>query len=174
MRMIKSLVSLAFLAALPLMAQEGLSYENPQNGTFRFVQNQELSTPKRIVLDLMGVEAPEGNGMAFILDGHVATQWAPVKDSTFLSNGTVLDIGTAPSGLQVRVAGHTFQGLVSQKTILSPVSLNGKLATLALELKEGATLTTENLSPKCVKARVTLKDGSLQDVELVFGKVGIK
>lgn len=174
MRMIKSLVSLAFLAALPLMAQEGLSYENPQTGTFRFVQNQELSTPKRIVLDLMGVEAPEGNGMAFILDGHTATQWVPVTGSTFVANGSVLNVGNAPSGLQARVAGHTLQGLVSQKSIIRPVSLNGKLATLALERAEGATLTVESLSPKCVKARVTLKDGSLQDVELVFGKLLVK
>ena len=36
-----------------------------------------MSTPKRLVLDLVGMEAPVGHGMAFILDGHTATQWAP-------------------------------------------------------------------------------------------------
>ncbi len=114
-----------------------LTYADPTSGSFQLKKNTGLSTPTRLVLDLVAVNAGQGAGVAFhvTLDTTRAT-WAKVQDSDpeYVRNGTVFTLGTGSTALKGKVKGATLQVVVSQKGLAGSPMLNGPLATIALNL----------------------------------------
>lgn len=147
-----------------------LSYTDPTTGMYRLVKNAALSSPTHLVLDLTGVGAPSGAGVAFTFtaDATRAT-WAKVTgtDAEYVQNGAVLNLGTAPLALKGKVAGATLTGAVGQKGLGASLALNGVLARVALDFKAGAPLGAVSLTSP--KAQILQADGTIATVSVTLG-----
>lgn len=147
-----------------------LVYTNPTTDTYRLVKNDGLSTTTHLVLDVTGVGAPTGVGIAFTytVDTTRAT-WAKVAgtDAEYIQAGDVFTLGSTPLGLKGKVATTTLTGGLGQKGTGSPVALNGALARVALDLKTGAPTGTATLTAP--KAQIIAADGTITTVTVVPG-----
>lgn len=152
-----------------------LSYANPTTGTYRLVKNDGLSTATHLVLDVTGVSAPSGVGIAFTytVDTTRAT-WAKVTgtDAEYIQAGDVFALGSAPLGLKGKVVTTTLTGGLGQKGSGSPVALNGVLARVALDLKSGAPVGAATLTAP--KAQIIAADGTITDVVVVPGTLSAR
>jgi len=159
-------------APAPVPPAAALAYTNPTTGTYRLVKNDTLSTATHLVLDVTGVGAPSGAGIAFTctVDTTRAT-WAKVvgTDAEYIQKGDVFTLGNVPIGIKGKVATATLTAGLGQKGIVSPVpvALNGVLARVALDLKTGAPVGTTTLTSPM--ARIIAVDGTITDVTVVPG-----
>ncbi len=147
-----------------------LSYTNPTTGAYRLMKNDTLSTATHLVLDLTGVGASSGAGIAFTLTVDTArVTWVKVNDgdAEYVENGAVLNLGTAPLALKGKVATTTLTGVVGQKGTGSSLSLNGALARVALDLKPFVSVGAATLASP--KARILAADGTITDVTVTPG-----
>ena len=117
-----------------------IAYTDPAPGTpFRFVKNASLSTSTHLVLDLVSDQATPSNGLAFdvsLINASGVVAWAKVasSDATYVRNGAVFDLGSAPNGIAATVSSAQLKAVVGQKGIASPKNLNlGVLASVALD-----------------------------------------
>lgn len=149
-----------------------LVYTNPTTGTYRLVKNDGLSTATHLVLDVTGVGAPSGAGIAFTytVDTTRAT-WAKVTgtDAEYIQAGDVFTLGSVPIGIKGKVATTTLTGGLGQKGIVSPapVALTGVMARVALDLKSGAPVGAATLTSP--KAQIIAADGTITTVTVVPG-----
>lgn len=149
-----------------------LSYTDPTTGMYRLVRNPVSSTSTHLVLDLTGVGAPVGAGIAFTFTVDTAgATWSKVtaSDTDYIQNGTVLTLGSAPLALTGKVATTTLIGALGLKGTSSSVALNGVLARVALDLKSGAAPGVVTLASP--KAQVLASDGSISMVSITLGTV---
>lgn len=163
----KSATATVTVTAAPATA---LAYTNPTTGTYRLLKNTTLSTSTHLVLDVTGVGAPSGSGIAFTytVDTTRAT-WAKVAggDPEYIKQGSVFDLGSAPLGLKGKVATATLTGGLGQKGAGAPVSLTGVLASVALDLKAGAPTGTATLTAPT--AQIIDAGGAITTVTVVPG-----
>lgn len=141
--------SLAAVALLSLTAcgasssATAFSYADPTAGEYQLRRNASLSTATHLVLDLWGPTAT-GSGVSVALSTDSAKAvWANVAASdaagTWIQNGTQFTLGTAPQIIKATVAGNVLKATVAQKGTKNPVSLNGPLLRVALDLKADVT-----------------------------------
>lgn len=163
----KSATATVTVTTAPVTA---LAYTNPTTGAYRLVKNDDLSTATHLVLNVTGVGAPSGVGIAFTytVDTTRAT-WAKVTgtDAEYIQAGDVFTLGSAPIGIKGKVATTTLTGGLGQKGIGSPVALNGVLARVALDLKSGAPAGAATLTSP--KAQIIAADGTITTVTVVSG-----
>ena len=147
-----------------------LAWTDPVNGTYQLKKNAGLSTATHLVLDLTGVNAPTGTGIAFTLSADTAAvTWAKVAaaDPELIQNGAVLALGTGVQALRGKATGALLQGVTAKKGLGSAVPLSGVLARVAVDLKPGVAKGAVALS--ATKAQVLLADGSLSLVTIAAG-----
>jgi hypothetical protein len=147
-----------------------LAWTDPASGTYQLKKNAGLSTATHLVLDLTGVGAPSGTGIAFTLSADAAfATWAKVAaaDTELIQNGAVIVLGTGVQAFRGKATGALLQGVTAKKGLGGAVSLNGVLARVALDLKAGAAKGAVTLS--ATKAQVLLADGSLSPVTITAG-----
>ena len=121
---------------------------------FRFNQNAGLSTPTRLVLDLMGPETQAGRGVAFTLAAGPGVAWDPMPagGAGFLEN-VAFDLGSGIALLKTAVTGGTLQAMVFQKGPGGARALGGPICRVALVGSGGApgtiplTVTTFQVLP---------------------------
>ncbi len=151
-------------------AATALAWTDPVSGTYQLKKNAGLSTATHLVLDLTGVGAPAGSGLAFTLSADAAfATWTKVAaaDTELIQNGTVLALGTGVLALRGKATGALLQGVTAKKGLGGAVALNGVLARVALDLKAGAARGAVALA--ATKAQVLLADGSLSAVGIAAG-----
>lgn len=158
----------------PVVYATTLAYTDPGPGSFQLKKNTGLSTPTRLVLDLVAVNAGNGAGVAVHLstDGLRAA-WSKVADGDpeFVRNGSVFTLGTGTPALKGKVNGNTLQFVVSQKGLAGSPVLNGTLATVALSLKSSVMPGPVSLDVVSGKAQVLLATGNTPVLALEKGTI---
>ena len=141
------------VATIQVTSQRALEYTDPAPGNyFRFVKNTALSTPERLVLNLVATgQAGQCAGIAFTLslNNANAANWAKVEpaDTMPVQNGAVFNLGSAPTGLKATHEAARLKAVIAQKGVGNLVDLNsGVLARVALELNAGAAKGTVALN----------------------------
>jgi hypothetical protein len=177
---IKRFAHLAALALLSLAACEGntsataLSYVDPAGGDYQLKRNAVLSTDKHLVLDLWG-PAATGSGVSVALNADsFGTSWANVAAAdpaeTLVQNGTQFQLGAAPQIVKATVSGGLLKATVAQKGTGHPVSLNGPLLRVALDLKPLlAAGTTIPLTADAARCRVLDAAGAVTPITISVG-----
>lgn len=149
-----------------------LTYSDPTTGSFQLKKNTGLSTPTRLVLDLVAVNAGQGAGVAFhlTLDTTRAT-WAKVQDSDpeYVRNGSVFNLGTGSTALKGKVKGSILQVVVSQKGLAGSPMLNGTLATIALNLPSNLLPGPISLDTVSGKMQVLSSTGDTPTIAIAKG-----
>jgi hypothetical protein len=149
-----------------------LAYTDPTSGTYQLKKNTTLSTPTHLVLDLVATSAGSGTGVAFHLTADTTrVTWAKVQsaDAQLVQNGAVFTLGGGVAALKGKASGQVLQAAVSQKGLGSPVTLNGVLARVALDLNAGVTPGSVSLSPVSGKTQALLSGGTTPDITVTVG-----
>src|SRR5512133_489176 len=133
-----------------------LAYTDPTSGTFLLKKNTTLSTTTHLVLDLVGPASATGSGITATFGADTTkVVWANVAATaptgTFVQNGAVFSLGTAPQILKGTVTGGALQVTAAQKGTGSPVSLNAPLLRVALDLKASQPTGSVTLSADSTK-----------------------
>ncbi|MCL1893559.1 MAG: immunoglobulin domain-containing protein [Holophagaceae bacterium] len=136
-------------ATVNVTVPRGLNYTDPTSGYgFRFVKNTALTTKTHLVLDLVATQqSSQCAGFAITVshDSANAVSWAKVSptDKSMVQNGAVFSIGAEQTGLMATTSGTQIKAIVSQKGVGDLKNLNnGVLASIALDIKDGATPCT--------------------------------
>ncbi len=156
----------------PTPAASSLAYTDPTSGSFQLKKNP-ASTPTKLVLDLVAVNAGNGAGVAFHLTADTTkVNWAKVQDADpeYVRNGTVFTLGTAPQAFKGKVSGNVLQVVVSQKGLTGSPVLNGTLATVALSLKSGIAPGAVTLDVVTGKAQILMASGDPNPSALTITK----
>jgi len=156
----------------PTPAASTLAYTDPTSGSFQLKKNTALSTPTKLVLDLVAVNAGNGAGAAFHLTADTTkVNWAKIQDADpeYVRNGTVFTLGTAPLAFKGKVSGNVLQVVVSQKGLTASPVLNGTLATVALSLKSGIAPGAVTLDVVTGKAQVLMASGATDTLTITKG-----
>ncbi|NWJ41805.1 MAG: hypothetical protein HXX12_12655 [Geothrix sp.] len=153
----------------PAMAT-ALAYTDPVSADYRLLGNAALSTPSRLVLDLVGPSSQNGQGLAFILTADPAkVSWVQPPNTTGLVQNLAFDPGGAVVLTGTDKGGGALHGAVFRKA--GAVPLGQPLARICLVLKANAvpvnttigfTLTAGNtLSDTGTVLPLTLATGTL-------------
>ena len=151
-----------------------LAYTDPASGTYLLKKNTALSTTTHLVLDLVGPAAATGTGVSatFSADPTKVT-WTNVgatdTTATYVENGTVFSLGTAPQILKAKVASGVLQVTAAQKGTGSPVALNAPLLRLALDLNGQTAQGAVSLSADAAKCLVLDGTGALTPMTVSVG-----
>ena len=151
-----------------------LAYTDPTSGTYLLKKNTTLSTTAHLVLDLVGPAGATGSGLSASLSADPAkVSWTNVgaQDAagTYVQNGTVFSLGTAPQILKAKVATGVLQVTVAQKGTGSPVALNAPLLRLALDLNGSPATGAVSLSADGTKCLVLDGTGALTPMTVSVG-----
>lgn len=149
-----------------------LVYTDPTSGDYQLKKNATLSTPTKLVLDLVGNNTGNGAGVAFHLTADTAkVAWAKVADADaeYARNGAVLTLGSGVQALKGKVSGNTLQVVVSEKGTAGSQSMNGVLASVALSLKTGIAPGAVSLDVVSGKAQVLPATGDPAAITITKG-----
>ena len=69
-----------------------LAWEDPDEGTYRLVENEVESTPERLVLDLIGPALPDDTALRLRLELGEGASWAEVDGSELQIDGRVVEV----------------------------------------------------------------------------------
>ncbi len=151
-----------------------LIYTDPASGTYRLLKNVALSTDAHLVLDLVGPAGAQGRGVAFSLTTDTSkVSWSKpeASDADFVAPA-ILDLGSAPQILKVKVVGSTLQAAYSQKGgSVSAKALDVPFGRLGLTLKPGATGA---VALTASTAQVLPAAGAPQDITLSCGTLQVQ
>ncbi|BDU70302.1 hypothetical protein GETHOR_24030 [Geothrix oryzae] len=152
-----------------------LVYANPPSGNgFRFVANQALSTPTRLVLDLVGPAAQSGQGLSFILktDASKVTWVAPSTTSGLVQN-VAFNLLPGPQALVgLDKGGGSLHGAVYQNS--GSIPLGQPLVRVCLSLNAGAVGAGVPV-PLTLSAGNSLSNGGvIAPIDLAFGSLTAK
>lgn len=156
----------------PTPAAASLAYTDPTAGAFQLKKNTALSSPTKLVLDLVAVNAGNGAGVAFHLTADTTkVNWAKVQDGDpeFVRNGDVFTLGSAPLAFKGKVSGNVLQVVVSQKGLAGSPILNGTLATVALSLRTGIAPGAVTLDVVTGKAQTLMASGDTDTLTITKG-----
>jgi len=156
----------------PTPTASSLAYTDPTSGSFQLKKNTTLSTPTKLVLDLVAVNAGNGAGSAFHLTADTTrVNWAKVQDTDpeYVRNGAVFTLGTAPQAFKSKVSGNVLQVVVSQKGLAGSPVLNGTLATVALSLRSGIAPGAVTLDVVSGKAQILMASGDTDTLTITKG-----
>ncbi|HJW09029.1 MAG TPA: hypothetical protein VJ483_05295 [Holophagaceae bacterium] len=154
-----------------------LVYTDPSAGAYQLKKNATLSTNTHLVLDLVGDGSTTGAGLAFSLsvDTTRVTGWTKVAaaDAFLVENGTVLNLGAGTPIMKSTTAAaggtQTLSAAVAQKGFAGSVALNGPLARVAVDLKNGAMPGSITLT--VVKASVLNSAGTIASAAVTAGSL---
>ncbi len=153
-----------------------LAYVDPTAGTYLLKKNTTLSTTSHLVLDLVGPAATTGSGISATFSADTAkVTWTNVSAldpaNTLVQGGGTFNLGSAPQILKGKVVGSTLQVAAAQKGIGSPVSLNGPLLRIALDLKASQATGAVAFSAPSANHQSQLLDatGNLVDITVTVG-----
>jgi hypothetical protein len=143
MRLHRSLFLLAALGLASAGCQETakttadtLVYTDPAGTGPRLVRNPDLSTPARVVLDLVGAAGTSGMGVAFIVSADQAkATWVNPPSSSSKVLNVAFQLGSGTQAFVSKVDADQLQGAASQKPGTAAVHLSQPLLRISLELK---------------------------------------
>ena len=151
-----------------------LAYTDPTGGTYLLKKNTALSTTTHLVLDLVGPAGATGSGISASLSADpTKVTWTNVGATdaagTYVQNGAVFILGTAPQILKAKVASGVLQVTVAQKGAGSPVAMNAPLLRLALDLNGLTAQGAVTLSADATKCLVLDGTGALTPMTVTVG-----
>lgn len=157
-----------------------LIYTSPEAGDFRLVQNPELSTADRLVLELVGPAALQGHGVALFLEVDLAELRFAAVNADALSkvqNGNVFELGAAPQILVAHSAegGRQLQVVACEKGRAKPKVLGGVLFRVAIALNPDCQLpggSVLKLTAPEGMAKILLESESDAEIKTAYVKVG--
>ena len=118
-----------------------LVYTNPTDATsWRLVQDS-ASTAAHLVLDLVGADGAQAQGVTFNIscDGAKAAWSAPIAGAGLVMNGKAFNLGTGVPLMKILATPSDVQAALYQKAGTPAASLQDQvLLTVALDLKPGA------------------------------------
>jgi hypothetical protein len=157
-----------------------LNYVDPGSGAYQLKRNASLSSKTHLVLELWGPVTVQGSGVTLVLGVDSAKlSWANVSNGdapgSYVSNGSVFDLGSGTPILKGLVKGDALVATVSEKGFGSPKAFNGPLLRVAVDLT-ALNLPTGNvaLSADPAKSRVLLGDGSTAAIAIATGSLTLQ
>jgi len=133
------------------------------------VGNAALSTPSKLVLDLVGPAGQGGQGVAFILqaDGMKAS-WTQPSSTSGLVQNLAFDLGSGPVALVGSAKGYgALHGAVFQKS--GSVPLGQPLLRVGLTLNSGTASTGTPIALAFTAGNGLSDGGSITPISIATG-----
>lgn len=156
-------------APTPATPATTLTYTDPPGGGYRLVGNAALSTPTKLVLDLVGPTGQGGQGVAFILQADsMKVSWTQPSDTSGLVQNLAFDLGSGPVALVGSVKGYgALHGAVFQKS--GSISLGRPLLRVGLTLNSGAASAGTPIALTFTAGNGLSDGGSIAPISIATG-----
>lgn len=148
-----------------------LAYVDPGGTGCRLLKNAALSTPTRLVLDVVGPTGQTGQGVSFILrvDGAKAS-WVNPPASAGLVQSLAFNPGSGPAALVGKdKGGGELQGAVFQKT--GSLALGQPLARVCLELKANSVAANSSIGFAFNSGNALSDSGTVTTLSMATGQL---
>lgn len=148
-----------------------LAYTDPSGGGFRFVKNSTLSSPARLVLDLVGPTGQNGQGVAFILMTDASkVSWAQPPSSPGLVQNLAFNLGGGtPAQVGLDKGGGVLQGAIFQKS--GSLALGQPLARVCLALKANAVNVNTSIGFTFTAGNILSDTGAVTPLSITTGSL---
>jgi len=153
----------------PPTTATALAYTDPVSTGYRLLRNATLSTPSRLVLDLVGPSGLNGQGLAFILTADPAkVSWVQPPNATGLVQNLIFDPGGASQVLtSADKGGGALHGAVFRKA--GAVPLGQPLARISLALKANAVPVNSTVGITLTEGNTLSDTGTVLPLTLATG-----
>lgn len=174
--LLTALALLSLTACHETPAASALTYVDPTGGDYQLRRNPALSTGRHLVLELWGPDAM-GSGVSVAFQaGGVGASWSDVAAgdpaATLVQNGTQFQLGADPRIIKATASGGLLKATVAQKGTGHPVSLNGPLLRVALDLNPMLEAgTTIALTADAARCRVLDGSGTITPISVSVGSL---
>ena len=151
-----------------------LVYTDPVATGFRLVKNPTLSTPTKVVLDLMGPSGQTGQGVAFMLKTDAAlASWTQPPGASGLVQNVAFDLGSGTPALVGKDKGSgVLEGAIFQKSGSS--ALGQPLARVSLSLKSGVVPVNASIPLSFTAGNTLSGTGTVTPITLAVGTLVAK
>lgn len=154
----------------PPVYASSLAYTDPAGTGFRLVKNAALSTPAKLVLELVGPSGQNGQGIAFILSTDASkVSWGTPPAAAGLVESLAFNVGGSnPALVGKDKGGGVLHGAAFQKS--GSPSLGQPLVRVCLDLKANTVPTGSAVALGFTAGNALSDTGTVSTLSLAVGE----